>query len=287
MADSMNASVMNTMQVYASNVVIPVQQGASPAVYCIHPSSGDIEYAYKLSAYWGKEQSVYGIAAPCTDGVTPPFETIEEAAKEYIRGLLAVHTGGPINLIGYSYGGLVAFEMACQLVSRGYSIQNLFIIDAYNTGPGHTYLKIGYKYIFLSTLRLLFSVRNWKDFFRNHYHQALVRRAYSLTKRIAAKVGFRQLPAFEASSSNQFTDTLCKAYAEYKPRIYPGQIIFIRAGENMARYLKNSDFGWRKYALGGVMVHDISGVNHNTLFMVQDSICQTANLTSSYLKKSS
>jgi hypothetical protein len=56
-----------------------------------------------------------------------------------------------------------------------------------------------------------------------------------------------------------------KAEKKYHLEAYPGTLVFIRAIENAAMYLRNCSFGWKKFARGGVSVYDVGG-NHNTLF---------------------
>lgn len=53
----------------------------------------------------------WGLQAPGLEGETPEFETVEQIAARFVA-----HLGGdpeqPVNIVGYSFGGEIAFEMA-------------------------------------------------------------------------------------------------------------------------------------------------------------------------------
>ncbi|CAG8785047.1 13516_t:CDS:1, partial [Acaulospora morrowiae] len=55
---------------------------------------------------------------------------IPSMARRYVKLLQDTQEAGPYFLCGYSYGGLVAWEMAKQLRSAGSEVGGLFLIDA-------------------------------------------------------------------------------------------------------------------------------------------------------------
>ena len=67
-----------------------------------------------------------------TDGSSPDG-TSETAAAIALR-VRQVQPSGPYAVVGYSYGGLVAFEVARELVASGNTVQVTVIIDAYAPG---------------------------------------------------------------------------------------------------------------------------------------------------------
>jgi thioesterase domain-containing protein len=70
-----------------------------------------------------------------------PFTSIEEIAAHHLQSIEARSTDVPRVLGGYSFGGLVAFEIARQLAARGHSPSLLFILDIQAAGsprPAHT-----------------------------------------------------------------------------------------------------------------------------------------------------
>jgi pimeloyl-ACP methyl ester carboxylesterase len=96
---------------------------------------------------------------------------------------------GPLHLAGYSYGGLVAYEMARLLTERGRKVENLILFDTYPPNEKYRYKHYGLQYVLLSFLCLVTSPGNLRDFFRNQYWRSLQRRAKSVAKRLPAGPG--------------------------------------------------------------------------------------------------
>jgi amino acid adenylation domain-containing protein/non-ribosomal peptide synthase protein (TIGR01720 family) len=61
-----------------------------------------------------------------TDGIT--YETL---ARDYICYIKSIKAKGPYNLLGWSFGGVLAFEIARQLEITGEEVANIFIIDSH------------------------------------------------------------------------------------------------------------------------------------------------------------
>jgi thioesterase domain-containing protein len=51
-------------------------------------------------------------------------------AESYAVRLQALYPTGPYNLLGWSFGGVVAHELAIELRRRGYAVQRLILLDA-------------------------------------------------------------------------------------------------------------------------------------------------------------
>ena len=56
---------------------------------------------------------------------------IKNLAQEYIKIIKQYQEHGPYNLLGWSYGGLLAFEIAHQLKKEGETINNMYILDTH------------------------------------------------------------------------------------------------------------------------------------------------------------
>jgi thioesterase domain-containing protein len=97
---------------------------------------------YELAYLWGFDQPFYGLQPLGLDGEQSPFTRIEEMAAHYIEALRQVQPSGPYFLGGWSFGGLVAFEMAQQLLRAGHQVALLAIFDTLAPIPGN-YLLLG------------------------------------------------------------------------------------------------------------------------------------------------
>ena len=60
-----------------------------------------------------------------------PMGSFEDIAKYYIDYITGIQPEGPYDFLGWSFGGVLALEVALQLVKRNYKINNLLMIDSY------------------------------------------------------------------------------------------------------------------------------------------------------------
>ena len=89
-----------------------------PPVFIIHASAG-VSGTLPDDAANDLPGAVIGIPGTCLDGHEPPHVTVEAMAAEYLREVKTRQPDGPYYLCGYSFGGLVAFEMARRLWESG------------------------------------------------------------------------------------------------------------------------------------------------------------------------
>ncbi|RAM49069.1 MAG: non-ribosomal peptide synthetase [Hapalosiphonaceae cyanobacterium JJU2] len=114
------------------STIVPIQtQGNRPPLFCIHPGGGNILCYQYLSYHLGSEQPFYGIQSVGINPKNEPHTSIEQMAAYYIQELKFIQAHGPYFLLGWSLGGLIAFDMARQLVDQGEQVALLGLIDSY------------------------------------------------------------------------------------------------------------------------------------------------------------
>ncbi|MFP8964465.1 amino acid adenylation domain-containing protein, partial [Streptomyces nanhaiensis] len=120
-----------------TGVLLPLrEEGGRPPLFCVHPAAG-IAWAYAgLTGPLGTDQPVYGLQARGLDGSRVLPGSITEMAADYVAQLRTVRPAGPYRLLGWSFGGLVAHEMAVQLQSAGETVDLLAVLDAVPSGRG-------------------------------------------------------------------------------------------------------------------------------------------------------
>jgi thioesterase domain-containing protein len=64
------------------------------------------------------------------DGVLVPHSTVSSASEFYRRAVEKINPNLPINLLGHSFGGWVAFDMAQRLLESGGNVASLVILDS-------------------------------------------------------------------------------------------------------------------------------------------------------------
>jgi amino acid adenylation domain-containing protein/FkbM family methyltransferase len=73
--------------------------------------------------------SVYGLQPRGIEDEFVPHSTVQAAAELYVRAINEIYPQGPINLLGHSCGGWVAFQMARLLLESGRPVASLVILD--------------------------------------------------------------------------------------------------------------------------------------------------------------
>jgi thioesterase domain-containing protein len=86
-------------------------------------------YCVSLARRIGKEVPFYALVPRHIDP-NGPLPTIEELAAEHIRHMRTVSPTGPYLLGGFCIGGVIAFEIARQLIAQGHNVGLLTLIDA-------------------------------------------------------------------------------------------------------------------------------------------------------------
>src|SRR5262249_53897649 len=104
-------------------------EGSRPPFFCVHGLGGDVLFLRHLAAHLGLDQPLYALRRQGLEGVSPPHTRVEDMAAHYSQERAAFQPEGPYLLGGYSFGGLVAYEMARQLRANGQEVALLALID--------------------------------------------------------------------------------------------------------------------------------------------------------------
>ncbi|MFF0410648.1 amino acid adenylation domain-containing protein [Kitasatospora sp. NPDC004745] len=112
----------------ALDVLLPLRTGGDrPPLFCVHPAAG-ISWVYSgLLRHLGPDQPVYGLQARGLRGGAPA--SVAEIAEDYVRQIRAVRPDGPYHLLGWSFGAVVAQEMAVRLQAEGAEVGLLALLD--------------------------------------------------------------------------------------------------------------------------------------------------------------
>jgi len=116
--------------------LVLLKPGNSDPLFIIHGIGGSALQLAAIARNVTASNSVYGIEAGGLAGDQPPRESIADMAIGYIAAIKARQHSGPYRLAGYSFGGIVAQEMARRLQADGNEIALLALIDSY-VHPDH------------------------------------------------------------------------------------------------------------------------------------------------------
>ena len=110
--------------------IVPIEvlkEGNGVPLFCIHPGGG-VSWSYQpLGNYL--DCPVIGIQQIFQDEESEP-RSVREMARSYADRIQTMEFGGPYNLLGWSFGGVVAHEIAVELQRRGCEISRLILLDA-------------------------------------------------------------------------------------------------------------------------------------------------------------
>jgi thioesterase domain-containing protein len=112
--------------------VTPLQNGRrdKPPLFCV-PGAGDTASRFvELLSCIDIHQPVYGFEPRGLDGSLVPHTTVEAAASCYLKVINEMHLNREVHLLGHSFGGWVAFEMALRLLEASCRILSLSVIDS-------------------------------------------------------------------------------------------------------------------------------------------------------------
>ncbi|WP_253894822.1 non-ribosomal peptide synthetase [Corallococcus exercitus] len=99
-------------------------------LFLVHGGGGGVLSYADLVRHLGNDRPVYGVFAPgLEDGELPP-SSMESLARLYLEQVRDVQPHGPYRLAGWSFGGLVVYELARQLQALGETVEFLALLDS-------------------------------------------------------------------------------------------------------------------------------------------------------------
>jgi thioesterase domain-containing protein len=91
--------------------------------------TGEIFFCRQMLTHLKTNQPILAIEPDTRSGGRTWHARIEEVAHQYVRAIRKQQPEGPYLIAGYSFGGVVAFELARQLTMEGQSIERLVLFD--------------------------------------------------------------------------------------------------------------------------------------------------------------
>jgi len=245
--------------------------GTRPPVFCLYGITGDVYHYLELAEALGPDQPVFGIRCDALDDLGQLPKSMEEAGERALRAIREQHPDGAPVLVGYSWSGLLAFEVAQQWLRAGGAAPLVVMISAVGV-RGRTTLveRLGHFFRWLPAwLRLIMKQR------RGHNPARMLRRFL----RFAVKDPVENEPPVpnESWASTPIARHLIALKQPYRPaREKPFDVHLFREGHtvdrdymhplNPARTDDLPDVGWSRLAARPVQVYwldtDHDGILH-------------------------
>ena len=123
------------------NHLVPLKpEGTKPPVFLIHPTGGTVDCYEPLAKAMSPDRPVFGIESPGLHDPTARLGDIEAIAARYVEEIRKQAPVGPYFLGGWSFGGVLAIEMARQLQQSGEEVAQVLLLDVFGsqkTGREH------------------------------------------------------------------------------------------------------------------------------------------------------
>jgi thioesterase domain-containing protein/acyl carrier protein len=116
--------------------VVTIQEGDGRApLFCLPGIGGNVLDFHNLARQLDRGQAVYGVPPLGLNDDQTPHASIAEMAAHVVRQMRELQPRGPYYLLGYSLGGIVAFEAALQLRAGGEEVALLAMLDSMLWSP--------------------------------------------------------------------------------------------------------------------------------------------------------
>ncbi|MBB3206093.1 myxalamid-type polyketide synthase MxaB [Rhodopirellula rubra] len=110
-------------------VALGGSQGDHAPLFCLHPVGGDLR-CYDSLARAIKDRPVYGLRAQGLQAGSTAHETMDALVTDYTEIIRKTQPSGPYSLVGWSTGGVFAYEIARRLQENDETVQSLIMIDS-------------------------------------------------------------------------------------------------------------------------------------------------------------
>jgi amino acid adenylation domain-containing protein len=259
----------------APTPIVPIQpKGSKPPFFCVHTGSGEVLCYEPWARHLGEAQPFYGVQDHFAYKAGDPEISIEEMAASYVGAMRAAQPEGPYLLGGWSFGGLVAFEMARQLKEQGQDVPLLVVVDA----GAPAFLR---KTIQADDAVLLTILAN--EFVRYSLKDEELKGMLAELRQLDSEGQLRYVMKYfmqsDAAAAHvephyafQFLQRHLRVFrtrvnvsGNYAPQVYPGRVTLLRSSEEPPEMVGlDPRKGWGELSTEPVEIHVVPG-NHATM----------------------
>ena len=265
------------------NSLVLLQAGNSePPLFLVHDGDGETLLYRNLAKRLHPSRSAYGIQPLRGSGCPMMHTRIVDMAAYYVQQIRKLQPAGPYLLGGMCAGGVIAFEMACQLQEHGQTVAMVALMDAAD-------IQTPEKVWRTTSQRLNRFTQSIEQSQSLPWHQRLVQVESTVLTKISNLLRYEMYKRFE-TIRDHFRCNLLRYYLDrnfvipkflydisfrtlylfaekdYIPKtIYQGELMLLRAtsgdGVDEPYIEKYTDpfLGWEKRTMAKVKVYDVSG----------------------------
>lgn len=258
------AKLLNTGTEIYSDCLVPIKpRGNKAPLFLIHGAGLNVLNFINLSKHFHHDQPIYGIQGTKPKGFEGWYESIEAMAAHYVDAIIKVNPKGPYALAGFSFGGIVAFEMTRQLKEQGKTVSLTALLDSYVDSSyyyGSYRRKQLVRYLDITHRRLDFlkeMLLSWKAF----KMRINGKKEYILQRHFGKKEAMTEQEELAFQQFLEADGMVKKIVDRYHLKPQNFEVDLFRSQDDDEYKIDPTYLGWKKAALGGVLIHNISG-NH-------------------------
>lgn len=261
--------------------LVLLKEGADlPPVFFVHGVGGNVAELFAIARSMSYPGAVFGIQARGLARQELPHTTVEAMASEYLGEIKARQPHGPYYLCGYSFGGLVAFEMARRLRESGSEVG---LVGLFDTMPSPLSWPLPTWFAFIRRRMDGFAARavaapigTWPAAAWNASGRPWARLCAHVTQTDPKSL---RLPPFlktAPSSVLKVGASALIASARYRPGFYPGELTLFTPKERDPA-LPSLHAIWRRHARALSIVDTAGG--HLTMLSTPNAASAAASVT--------
>ena len=248
--------------------LVPIKTtGSKPPLYLIHGGGLHVLMFQTLAANMEADQPIYALQAKGLNGEGNALNRIEDMATHYIAEIQKINPDGPYALAGYSFGGLIAFEMAKQLKAANKKVLILSVFDTV-IKPELTH----FEHSFAEKITTLSKKVAWnlKDMVNNpkgnlSYRKYIYQRRLNNWKLKFFKEGKAHTNNKDIRLATIVNQSNFEAWKNYQITPYSGDLHLFRATEQRFFIADKNFLGWKPFIIGKIHILDVPG-DHLSLF---------------------
>lgn len=130
LANYVNALLSKDSTAEEYDPIVPLQlTGNKTPIFFVHPGVGEVLIFVNLAKYFQNDRPFYALRARGFEPGHPFFTSMDEMVSTYAAAVKRTQPTGPYAISGYSYGGVVAFEVAKRLEAMGDEVKFVGLIN--------------------------------------------------------------------------------------------------------------------------------------------------------------
>ncbi|MBF6415523.1 non-ribosomal peptide synthetase [Nocardia cyriacigeorgica] len=236
------------------DVLLPIRpDGSEPALFCVHPSSGMAWSYLGFAERLRPGRPIYGLQAPDLSGREPSARSIDEFADRYIREIRTIQPDGPYHLLGWSFGGLIAHNMAAKLRAQGAQVGVVALLDADTADIDGDSIERLTPGAFVNSFGAVFGIDNVPADATAQEAAQLIREKFGGVSITDATTIERMAASYNASARTR---------TGYRRPRYDGDLVYFSATVDSSDIFGPE--GWRPYVAGTITNHEVD-VTHDEM----------------------